>query len=353
MSKTYLISLLPIGKFFFGGDMTFAAPGVEKEFTSYIIRSNKFPQQSSLLGMLRYLILRNDSDAFNKKTQSICDRGKAKSLIGEHGFHMTGKEENYGVVKRLYPCFIQSQKSDGNWVNLHRVFKGEEWNIDMDNSTSAIINGSSVKIPSMEYDAKKNYIPQYRCSESDTPVLETSIFVEDECNGINRNVDTGKTDDNAFFKQISYRLNEGYRFAFYAEVDLDSLNNYYGVVQVGGDNSQFVVEIEECEIPKNEQVAGRSIILTSPAFLSKDDLAKVIFAVTDIIPFRSMKTKTEDVEAYNKQNKMHKYTEKVFLYSTGSVFYFDTEQDAKDFAGLIKAHADFYQIGYNHYQINK
>ena len=68
MSKTYLVTLKPIDKFFFGGDMTFAIPEGNKErkeanrsFSSYIIRSMPFPQQTSLLGMLRFLLLRKRS----------------------------------------------------------------------------------------------------------------------------------------------------------------------------------------------------------------------------------------------------------------------------------------------------
>ena len=69
MSK-YIIKLIPTGRFFFGGDMTFTI-GKQKEtdkskgekdsyqiyneeFSSYIISSLKFPQQTSLLGMLRF-----------------------------------------------------------------------------------------------------------------------------------------------------------------------------------------------------------------------------------------------------------------------------------------------------------
>ena len=51
----YIITLTPTGKFFLGGDMTFALGGednkrFDEQFSSYIIKSNYLPQQTSLLG---------------------------------------------------------------------------------------------------------------------------------------------------------------------------------------------------------------------------------------------------------------------------------------------------------------
>lgn len=147
-------------------------------------------------------------------------------------------------------------------------------------------------------------------------------------------------------------MSEGFRFAFYAEVDLDKIVEYNGqVVSVGADNSQFVIGISECEQQKEEETKGNVVTLLSPAYLTKEDLSSVRFAITDIIPFRCIKTKTKDVESYNKRNQMNDFSEKLTLYATGSVFYFTSESDASTFVNNLKAHADFYQIGYNHYHI--
>ena len=65
MSKRYFVQLEPTGKFFFGGDMRFGINGKEEEFSSYIIESSKMPQQTSILGMLRFLLLSNDENLFD------------------------------------------------------------------------------------------------------------------------------------------------------------------------------------------------------------------------------------------------------------------------------------------------
>ena len=185
-------------------------------------------------------------------------------------------------------------------------------------------------------------------------INKSEIFIEDISNGINRDIHTGKTEDNALFKQVSYRLKEGFRFAFYAEVDLDKLKDYNGqVVSVGADNSQFMIGIEECEQQKEEETKGNVVTLLSPTYLTKEDLASVRFAITDTIPFKCMRTNTQTVKSYNKRYEkgVMEYSQKLSLFDTGSVFYFSSESDTSTFATKLKAHADFYQIGYNHYQV--
>lgn len=356
MTNTYLITLTPTGKFFFGGDMTFTVNGKETEYTSYIIRSNKFPQQTSLLGMLRFLILRNDESVFDASTQSIKDRESAANLIGPKSFENSNKEGDFGKIKKLHHCFLQFCK-DSQWVDMHVVNPKADLQVAFDNPCAAIINGKLVEVPQMSYEAKDFYETEYVCSCCGETTKESEIFKEDVCNGINREIHTGKTDDNALFKQIFYRFKNKdcqYRFAFYAEMDLteEEVKKYNGqLVSVGGDNSQFVIGIKQTDAPKTEETKGTKVVLESPAYLTKEDLENVRFAITDTIPFKCMKTETKDVRSYNKQNKMYDYSESLSLYDKGSVFYFRDENEANAFAGKLKGHADFYQIGYNHYQV--
>lgn len=351
MSKRYLVTLTPMGKFFFGGDMTFSVNDKETDYTSYIIRSNKFPQQTSLLGMLRFLVLRNDQIAFSSSTQSVSDRTKAIELIGAKSFEVSGKAGDFGVIKNITPCFIQVEK-DGKWIDLSLMPKDTNLNIDFSASTTTILNGREVDIPQMDYKPKEIFAICYTSEGIDEPILESEIFKEDISNGINRDIHTGKIVDNALFKQISYRLNEEYRFAFYAEVDLEKFVDYEGqIVSVGADNSQFIIGISPCDNNKTEKGFGNVVTLLSPAYLTADDMKPVRFGITETIPFRCMKTETNTVKSYNKRNLVYGYSDKLPLYDRGSVFYFKTESDASSFADALKNHADFYQIGYNHFQI--
>ena len=354
MNKTYLITLTPMGKFFFGGDMTFSVNGIETDFTSYIIRSNKFPQQTSLLGMLRFLVLRNNGTVFDSSSQSITDRDGAKDLIGAKSFEMSGTENDFGVIKNISPCFVQIRKSDGEWIALSLETMASKIKVDLSKTTKAMRNGIEIDIPQSDYDPKKEYDVSFVYEGGKKSFKESDIFIPDVSNGINKDIKTGKTDDNALFKQVAYRMPEGFRFAFYAEVDLDCLINYKReIVSVGADNSQFMIEIKE-EQQKKDKSEGNIVTLLSPAYLTEEDLKSVKYAITETIPFRCMKTNTDSVKSYNKRNQESGYSEKLSLYATGSVFYFNPgSDDALAFAEKLKAHADFYQIGYNHYQVTK
>ena len=48
---TYRIELKPVETFFFGGEITFG------NFQNYLVKSNFFPQQTTLLGMVRKRLL--------------------------------------------------------------------------------------------------------------------------------------------------------------------------------------------------------------------------------------------------------------------------------------------------------
>lgn len=386
MSKTYLITLTPTGKFFFGGDMKFIVNNKETQNTSYIIQSNKFPQQTSLLGMLRFLILRNNPEMFNAKEQKILDSAKKRindkedspveELIGKTSFYK-GKTDGYGKIKKLYPCFILK---DGNPIQyLDRDYKYKV----MFNDSKGYTNKKDVfDIPEIVgYKAKDGIPSLYHIDNIEIP--ENDIFVEDVSNGINRDIETGKVDENAYFKQVCYRFNDKiyeyekaeydhkrehkkdsngkdvshpckYAFAFYAELEIteEELGKYNkdNLVSLGGDNSQFVINIKAEEAKRND-THGNCVVLESPAFICPDELQEVRFAITDTIPFKCMKTETQTVQAYNIGHHQYDYIEGLNLYDRGSVFYFRDEEKAKDFTTKLESHADFYNIGYNHYRI--
>lgn len=59
-TKSYFIEIMPAGYYFFGGERTFLTVEKDKygqEITNYFATSNLLPQQTTLLGMLRHLLL--------------------------------------------------------------------------------------------------------------------------------------------------------------------------------------------------------------------------------------------------------------------------------------------------------
>ena len=365
MSK-YIIKLIPAGRFFFGGDMTFAV-GKQNEddkpkgakdpyqsyndkFSSYIIASLKFPQQTSLLGMLRFLLLSNDPDAFDVSNQKIKNKEQARNLIGEKSFSVNSdhEENKFGKIRSVGTCFL----CKGNEYYYQAPFD-YDWKMGAFEKVEATLNGKSIRVPVIvngeEAYSSKDGINKYYLASNGSVLKEEDVFLEDSRIGIRKGAN-GKAEDEAFYKQIGYRLKDDCCFAFNVEVDDIDLTEYSKqLVAVGADSSMFVVKIEEgsfqVSLPDTYQKSGigwEKVVLLADTYLSEISLVK--YAVCETTPFRFFKT-TVDTTKYHIMHNLNNRSERYSLYAAGSVFFVE---DATAFKKCIGTKKEFVQIGYNH-----
>ncbi len=444
MNKLYRITLKPVDKFFFGGDMTFQVAKDKSDeknvfnqrYSSYIIQSNFFPQQTSVLGMLRFLILSNAGNTVFKDNK-IVDQKEANKLIGRSGFSVNGNND-YGVIKRItHVRVLRIPRNDQEKVEeLEYAPLSSSIIIGSNNSwVSCTYNLGELNVPCLskdQYDAKhglevlllptdqldtyykimnnweivRKKIRNKEMTEESLPkppYCLSDIFIPDRRVGIAKNAKTGKTADGALFKQISYRFNNKdaiHCFVFEAEVDYDNFENLSGkMVSIGGDNSQFIIDIIDIEeaISKNNNSQSDNsdnlkVTLLSPTYLSRSEVKdNTIFAVTRLMPFRFLRERVqpshsqppqpkpwwkvfthssakkeekndngkvdtikEDGLTYHILNSRLERGERYELYAPGSVFFLGNDQTQK--SNLIKAiegKTNFRQIGYNEYKIIK
>ena len=367
MSK-YIIKLIPTGRFFFGGDMTFTI-GKQKEtdkskgekdsyqiyneeFSSYIISSLKFPQQTSLLGMLRFLLLSNNDEAFDVSNQIIKDKGKAKNLIGEKSFSVNPdhEENKFGKIRSVGTCFLC--KGDQYYYQAPFDY---DWELDNFEEAEATLNGKSISIPMMkkgkeDYSSKDGINKCYLTSNGNV-LKEEDVFQEDSRIGIRRGTN-GKTEEEAFYKQIGYRLKDDCCFAFNVEVDdVDLTESKYTnqLVTVGADSSMFVIKIEEGSfqvgLPDSYLKSGagwEKVVLLADTYLPETELAK--YAICETKPFRFFKT-TVDTTKYHIMHNLNNRSNRYSLYAAGSVFFAENDTAFKE---CILTKKEFVQIGYNH-----
>lgn len=384
MSK-YLIKLKPIGKYFFGGDMTFEVgdknnKDYNSKYSSYIIESNKFPQQTSLLGMLRYLLLtKSDTTVFSVDENRITNKDNAAKIIGQASFSVTEdhKLASFGKITSIGPCFLlhEYSKEDG-LVEEYFLSAPKDYQliISFENSMKAYYNGNALKVPSIykvkkeQLDGEENIeIVKYSSKvEFDTiyikgngsAIKEDDIFIKDTRIGINKSYE-GKTshDDKGYYKQISYRLRDGFSFAFVAEVDFDLSECQNVLVSLGADSSEFSLSAslinDKYQTPHYPDgitlVEGAyRVILLSDSLLDFEDIKKACFTISGSIPFRFLKTNVA-CENYNVLGgKIKRSEKKYYLYEKGSVFYFESEASANKFVELVEGKEEFHQIGYNY-----
>lgn len=367
-----MVTLTPTGKFFFGGEMTFStgSKDYDNKFSSYIIHSSIMPQQTSLLGMMRFLLLSNDENLFNRKENHIIvgKENEVGELIGKQSFSVPkdcGEKGYFGKINELGPCFIYNKTDD------HHYFKAaldEGWQVDFKSSQKAILNDVEIDIPEIlvkERIGEKGKDPHFSGKDSveslyvstkGSSIKEIDLFTPDSRIGIDKDYG-GKKNDSAFYKQISYRLKTGFCFAFTIDVEVD-LTSYNGqLVMLGGDSSSFIFEarsIDEVQSskidnPKNADEEHR-VVLISDAYLPQDVMKYARYAITKIRSFRFLTTgnKTEAKE-YNVKYRSFRSSQRYDLYQSGSVFYFENKEQRDVFCHVLDSFAAFKQIGYNEY----
>lgn len=382
MSK-YLIKLTPHSTFFFGGEKTFG-----ENNTNYFVKSEYFPQQTTLLGMVRYQLLVQSGDAIFKNNK-IQNKDEVTSLIGEQSFTI-GNDFNFGLIEKLSPVFISDKDNEFlfpankeyQWIDKEINENGVEKEInnfrlkEFYKNENGAGNFPNLKdfIPVMKgYDPKKDLpdllvnkdltIKKYYDFNKDKNEAEkeNGIFIEQKQVGIRKNYE-GKSDDKSFFVQILRKLKKGYSFAFILELkNLELKNgtkfNNNNVVTLGADQSKFKMEVTKNYernfddlIPNYEKSKNSDkIILVSDAYVSNKILKVSDFAITETVKFRSLKSNVKETKKYtalsSNDNEALSKTQTYIFFKRGSVFYGNTEEIGK------KINNDVLQkIGYNIYK---
>ena len=359
-TKKYLVTLTPHNKFFFGGEKTL---GTDNQ--NYLVESRYFPQQTSVLGFIRYQLLVQSNDDKIFKNNKIQDDGKAKKLIGKSGFTI-GNTTGYGKIKSLSPVFIVDKNAGNNGDKFY--FPGnKEYQTQKKYEDNCILKEENVFVEPVKinnnqkqletgkpliklekYDPKFDLYDFLLNKKGDRKTYD-EIFTEHKQVGIRKNYE-GKTDEKAYFVQTYRKMKNGYAFGFIVELDDFDLKSKE-VVIFGGEQQAFKMEVTEFDddlenfFPNYKPSKNfNKIVLVSDTYVEKDVIDQFDFAITETADFRFMETKTGG-HNYHQVNKSKKYN----LYKKGSVFYFDGDKNNLITSTFNKD--DFKNIGYNHYKI--
>ena len=381
-TKRFKIELTPIDKFFFGGDNTFQVGNSKKEehnsrYMSYIIKSAFMPQQTSLLGMIRFLTLQlSPPDVFDGT--KITNVEHAKELIGEQSFTITYNGNDFGSIKSLSACKIekeeQSKESKKEILSYQSLIHQYDvkWNNDNQSGCrKGFYNGLSVVLPFLTYTDENGEQKPFSQKEGVSTKFSngegySDIFKEDRRIIIKREHKTGQTEDDSLAKQIGYRFaNQSYKFVFNLEVSqknpIFSEEECSHIVYLGADNSMFRLKAtalsENNSTEQTNNHNGKCIVIQSPTFIEQDKITTgtdgLIFAVTKTIPFRFIQSTTDEEENGHKYVDYKKRSRRYLLYAPGSTFFFDNVNKRAEFEKIIKSYKCFTQIGYNEYNIIK
>jgi len=281
MAETYLITFKPVGRFYFGTSQSFSE--------GFFARSSHFPPQTTLLGALRFSLLKQNNllDGGNrypkKNGAGVVD--DVKKLTGEASMQSINEEVGsgnyFGTIKKISPVFICQQKTGDPFpkdfffpVPFDVIYKRYENERD-ENGEKKIIGLERIFVN--EYSDKSGIYSAKRTKEFSADSLGNNlfwetyfnnnnlelshtirykeVFVDDSQPGISRereNIATKRTAiEGKFYIKKDYRLHKDFSFGIVVHFTQE-FNLKNDDVFLGGERSLFKMTF----IKINEQNIG-------------------------------------------------------------------------------------------------
>ena len=370
----YKITLTPLAPYFFGSERSFNSDNN----ANYFVKSRLFPQQSTLLGLLRYDILRRN-DLLASPGQGLSTPQKAEALVGAHSFSPTKSQATYGIIKQLFPLLLTPDKDQ--LYGIAPLDKNlEVGQAEIMPEAYYTLQGKRERPPTTSftyYDEKekkdKDWLGKNGLCHDFVNLLNFSssvkadeIFVPQEQVGIIK--ESGGIDDSkGFYRQRKYNFKNGWQFCFYAEIADENLTTSYekdpqSCIPVGGERVPFCLLAEKVsQLPEilnpNKASNSSKLVLLSDAFVP--DLFPLLSQCTyafvgDSIDFRSIFTETAKTKQYYNLTGRDKalqhyragFSKRYQLIPKGSVFALPTTQ-LGTFKQTISQFSPWREIGYN------
>lgn len=356
-TKWYKISLRPLGPFFFGNERTFGALNAD-----YFASSNYFPQQTTLLGVLRYRFLEMKKWLRHTPGHKPPSPTDQSVLIGNRGFNVQklATAQTFGVIKQLSPVLLDSKEGFlfPGALNNGYAFSGQK--IDEKEKTGSVWmshnGGRRDYIPAVKnFDYKSPRTAHFIARGAGKILSYEEVFVPFEKVGIRKQREN-ELNQKAFFKQTMWLFKKReYQFTFYAlleEHEGDALENFIRDnprVPMGGERTTYQMTMkkespllnsfqtylnETDQDPNQEQV-----VLLNDSYIKPDLFQHCHFVIAQTQDFRHI-TSTVHYEGTQKSGGYQ-------LLAKGSVLYPKENSFNRIQEILTKEASAFFQIGYN------
>lgn len=365
----------------------------DKEEINNIVQSKKFPQQTSILGMLRKEVLVKLGIYKANWSYNKDEKDKINKLIGKESFKNIKEYEKqeFGVIKNISPIFIslkeglnsqkelylmsmpmdhkkseRVKKNNKEEVKVNKSYTPFEMQLECDSYYFGQKQCNNIKIPS-DYYGKDGVSYDFVTINKDKKlILSDNIFKSEKNIGIKLNKHH-KTEDDSLFRVNRYKFNDinneddkkyrDIKFIFSVEISNDiNMDKHRNIVTLGGEGTSFSIYfrkddklniISDAKRFFKPSEGSNKIILLSDTFISKEVYEKYCsYSIATITDFRCLVT---DYKKTNKHyDKFTRSTEKYSLLNKGSVLY---TKDSRDYEALTKAikKEKMQNIGYNHF----
>jgi len=352
MNTIKKITLRPLDKFFFGGENFFDAD----DGVFYFQKSRDFPQQTTLLGLMRHQILLQNGLMDSKG--KIDPTKNADTWIGKQSFDVN--VSNFGKIKRLSPTFITKNgvELQPNWGAKQKNKSVDDFNFG--NTFKASFHGEVEQDITLisNYTEKQGIEYGFKNSEGKT-FNYGEVYCDKEAPqiGIDKQSRTKKgpngetmSDDDAkgFYKFKYCRLNKDFAFAFYIEID-EGVKLNDTIITMGKERCAFGMKVEDGNPPftmpqRPSLQAGSKIVLLSDTYVNSEIYDHCDLIISDTISFKNMKTNTSTANYADKPS----WSDRLNLLKRGTVLQLSKSANPKKVQTLLDQ-AHFQKIGYNYY----
>lgn len=345
----YKVTLKPIDWFFFGAEQTFDNGASQ----SFIARSNRFPQQTALLGMVRYQLLKHAGLLSIPGEETNAEKKqKTINLIGESSFILDSeKKQHYGTILGLSSVFIQC--GEKTFLPTPYTF-GTNMSFSP-NCGRMCLGGNIVEcipLPTAppEFDYYKN--PERLIDAEGNLCYVKDLYRATMQIGITKARD-GDDNENGFFKQETLRFADDHtRFAFYLDL-ADDITLSDDMVFIGAQRSCFQMEVKSDDetlfVPPHPV---HSVLVCSPTFVKDIDALNdcCLFHLSQSMPFRNI-IKADTGRLKSGAVAYHRHTAVSTFLRPGSVLFFKKEKQEQ--LEALLDNSNLKTIGYNNYHINE
>lgn len=342
----YKITLHPLDWFFFGGDQTFD----NGESQSYMAISNRMPQQTTLLGMVRYQLLKKEHLLLTGKKGEIVNKKAMASLVGRDSFNIESTSvQSFGKIISLSPVFIQkgthqllpmplTQGMDPCFATSKVWMSGKEYNQIIQ---SSLFNEKDYNNYCKLIDEKN--IPF--SLDGDDGIFASSMQI-----GITK-AESNDENKNGFFKQETLRFRDSdTSFAFFLELE-DGTTLEEDTVFIGAQRSCFRMKVAKSGTLFTPSHPDHSILLLSPAYISDLDTldSNCLARWNGITHFRNFR-QIESGELQSGPVSYHRHDALCTFLTAGSVLFYSDDKQKMNLEALLN-NTNLQNIGYNHYSV--
>lgn len=375
-TQSYLVTMRPLEPYTFGTEQNIAYPGdnVQGRKNSYYVETNLYPEQTTILGLIRYLLLMENGKLRTDKRYDDSARKEIAKLIGAKSFsfgeNVNGNDVStrFGRIKRISPLFamIGEGEESRTLIRVPAFFTDNGEPIQF-NSNAIITNWGELTLP-LNYNPKdglksglfdlnvkavrdENYYEPEKDPDGNTPTVDPSqsgLFKKTSFVGINKQL----RDDGFFRRETVMPIDSTFRFAVY--VELEELEGEIipekCVAYMGKRKSAFLIESKQVseangmkklekdikDAFQEERYRGWNYAFSD--LLIKPDATYSDFCVVERKSLRNLSTSLEDGTISLSPTLTH-------LARAGSVFR-GTIENLKE--NVVKEDAIAELIGYNH-----